>query len=286
MFELATDYWSKSAKNGSAHCRIEWIINQCKDYYHNNGFKKFWDKEVHLSKIQLPEDQSIQPEYYSKIELLKILDVGSCYNPLSKEELFDVRAVDIAPYSKDVEKCDFISLKISNFDIYNNHDNSVCGLCENSYDTVVFSLFLEYIPSANKRFLCCKNAYNLLKPGGILIIVTPDSKHQGSNSKIINTSWKVLLAKLGFMRIKYEKLTHLHCMVFRKCIYKEAAVKSINWKKVPKEALFECIDKIFIPQDFQQTEEKVKEDISKNLVHNELENAKSRTFFEELPYNF
>lgn len=285
MFELATDYWSQSAKNGSAHCRIEWITKQCKDYYHNNGYERFWDKEVYLTKTQA-ECQGVQSEYFPKNQQLKLLDVGSCYNPLSKEESFDVCAVDIAPYSKDVEKCDFINVKISDSTIYNNYDNSLCGLCKNSYDAVIFSLFLEYIPSASKRFLCCKNAYNLLKSGGILIIVTPDSKHQGANSKIINTSWKVVLANLGFMRIKYEKFPHLHCMVFRKCFNKEAAANSINWKKVPHEILFECVDKIFIPQDFQNEVKDSKVDDSKQLVPNELEDAKFKTFFEELPHDF
>lgn len=84
-----------------------------------------------------------------------------------------------------------------------------------SFDAVIFCLFLEYIPSPKLRFECCKKAYELLKPNGLLCIVTPDSKHNGANVHLFKM-WKITLGNLGFNRINYHKSAHFHGMIFRK----------------------------------------------------------------------
>ena len=50
---------------------------------------------------------------------------------------------------------------------------------------------------------------------GILVVVTPDSKHQQKNMKMIR-SWQEAFNQLGFERISYAKHDHLHCLAFRK----------------------------------------------------------------------
>lgn len=96
----------------------------------------------------------------------------------------------------------------------------ITSLPRNSFDVVIFCLLLEYIPTPAMRLKCCLNAYELLAPGGLLIIVTPDSKHIGSNV-FLYKCWQIALASLGFGRIKYDKQDHFHGMVFRKGIYKK-----------------------------------------------------------------
>ena len=44
-----------------------------------------------------------------------------------------------------------------------------------SFQVVVFSLLLEYLPASVQRWACCVKAHSLLVPHGLLLIVTPDS---------------------------------------------------------------------------------------------------------------
>ncbi|XP_058804991.1 S-adenosylmethionine sensor upstream of mTORC1 isoform X1 [Phymastichus coffea] len=255
MYQLATQHWAIKPKEMDpiSYCRIEWIKNQCKHYFTERGMKKFDEKEKHLMRNFVQELEDLESVQIKTIIEPKIcvLDVGSCYNPFRHDDLFSVTAIDIAPYSKDVIKCDFLNLKIDNQTVYSEDRGMLYEMQKESFDAVIFSLFLEYIPCPKQRFSCCEKAYQLLKSKGILLIVTPDSKHAGANTKIVNTSWKIILAQLGFMRISYEKLQHVHCMAFRKCFYKESALKCINWNKIPDDKELFFSSRIFIPQDFQ-----------------------------------
>lgn len=217
-----------------------------------------------------------EPPLNEEVMKLKLLDVGSCYNPFGNVEFFEVTAVDLAPSSEEVLQCDFLSMKIGQENIYSDNKDEVLQLEICSFDTVVFCLLLEYLPSPEQRYSCCEKAYNLLKNGGLLLIVTPDSKHVGANAKFMK-SWRHVLANLGFMRIKYEKVPHAHCLVFRKCFYKEVATRWASMKKSSKDdELFQSENKIFIPQDFTTVIEEDKvasvpddEDTTFNL-YNEL----------------
>lgn len=281
MYQLATEHWSKKSKisEQTTFCRVEWIKNKCKEYFFNEGMKKYDEKEVCLLKKNIQNFNDVKNIQTCIETKVKILDVGSCYNPFATEKnVFSVTAIDIAPYTDDVLKCDFLNLQIGSEKKYIDKNRELIELPEESFDVVIFSLLLEYIPCPEKRFLCCKKAYDLLKQGGILFIATPDSKHQGSNAKIINTSWKIVLAKLGFMRICYEKLPHVHCMMFRKCFYNEAAMYKINWKKLKENDELYSTKKIFIPKDFQVTKLVVDDNQERQFDSEEL-----ITLFNELP---
>lgn len=181
---------------------------------------------------------------------VKLLDVGSCYNPFGHVKYFDVTAIDLAPSCEEVLKCDFLSLQVGSENIFSENNKQVSQLTTDSFDTIVFCLLLEYLPSPEQRYACCEKAYNLLKNGGLLLIITPDSKHVGANAKFMK-SWRHVLSHLGFMRIKYEKLPHAHCLAFRKCFYKEVATRWASLQKFSKDdQLFRSETKMFIPQDF------------------------------------
>ena len=111
------------------------------------------------------------------------------------------------------------------------------------FHIVVFSLLLSYFPSAVQRWECCRKAHRLLCTNGILLIVTPDSSHQNKNSAMIK-SWKTGIESLGFVRWKYQKQTHLHCMAFRKV----APCHSYKHGNGSAEMMY-------IPQDFQEEED-------------------------------
>ncbi|XP_030762876.1 S-adenosylmethionine sensor upstream of mTORC1 [Sitophilus oryzae] len=242
MKSLAENFWDHNCSTGSkAISRIIWTYEHIKKYF--SCIEKCREKELCILKRLKLAEMSLDKRKLDIKSKFKLLDVGSCYNPFKKFEIFDVTALDIAPASEDVLMCDFIHTEISDRSVIKS--NVILQLEKESFDIVVFSLLLEYIPCPDLRLKCCTKAYELLKFEGILIIITPDSNHIGSNAKIIK-SWKYVLSQYGFSRVYYDKLPHMHCMVFRKTMLIEIARR---WAVLNKR-IHDIYDKLYIPQDF------------------------------------
>ncbi|KAL3283818.1 hypothetical protein HHI36_017989 [Cryptolaemus montrouzieri] len=253
MKELAISHWQNNFEknNSKAISRVEWIYKYCLEYFYNDE-----------AKIQLLRQREREFEIASKMEILleailltpekclKLLDVGSCYNPFARYDIFDVLAVDIAPSNPDVYKMDFLTTNIDGTGISENN------LPIEHFEIVVFSLFLEYLPTPDLRIQSCMKAYKLLKPEGLLFIITPDSKHVGANAQVMK-SWRYILAKIGFSRVRYEKLSHIHCMAFRKSLDKRIAER---WADLHEN--YKIYDKIYIPQELQTKQNTVKTETS------------------------
>ncbi|CAK1593855.1 unnamed protein product [Parnassius mnemosyne] len=240
MEQLATKHWESNCavNTNEIVSRIDWSADFCYSYYVNNYYLKFHEKELDISdkiNITLKTMESFSLP-------LKLLDVGSCYNPFNKYGFFDVLAIDLCPANNSVLKCDFLNVMIGNKLIIEAHE--VYQLQQNYFDIVTFCFLLEYIPNSELRIEACKRAYCVLKPGGLLIINTPDSKHVGANSKLMKC-WRYTLACLGFSRIKYEKFKHMHCLAFRRSLDKEIPRR---WVTLYKEPFMEF--SLNIPQDF------------------------------------
>jgi len=257
MKQLASTYWQNNAndKTKSASSRIDWVIQYCYKYFLLNSadqettekvlINHFREKELNVFNSYFQDYQDLQPEISElKVDKIKCLDVGSCYNPFNGVPSFIVTAIDIAPAIESVKRCDFLNLSVVEQSKLNENDGEIKELCAGSYDVIVFSLFLEYLPSSQQRIECCKKAYDLLRTEGILFIITPDSRHANANAKLIK-NWRYTLGLLGFTRIKYTKLSHLSCMVFRKATYKCVAVR---WSTIHKEPYM--TSELNIPQDF------------------------------------
>lgn len=137
-----------------------------------------------------------------------------------------------------------------------------------SFHVIIFSLLLSYFPSYVQRWECCKKAHRLLCTNGILLVITPDSCHQNKNSAMMK-SWKTGIQSLGFVRWKYQKQTHLHCMAFRKV----APCHTYHHSSGSSELMY-------IPQDFQEEEEEVR----KPLVsfHSEKDESQIMAWLSEL----
>jgi 25S rRNA (adenine2142-N1)-methyltransferase len=155
-------------------------------------------------------------------KVLSVLDVGSSGNFFKKFEKFDIIPIDISPSDDTVFTCDFLSVPIE--DRLQIANKTVEILPSNYFHAVIFCLLLEYLPSSAQRIKCCEKAYKALKTEGILIIITPDSSHEMKNSKQIK-NWRWTLSKIGFTRIKLEKLINLTCMAFRKNLTPEVPRK-------------------------------------------------------------
>lgn len=259
MKELAINHWEvnerKQINENTTKCqqrsRIKWTVDFCHDYFLNTDMiQKIRQRELRILdelKIDCTKINEIIASTKFPIDKMNLLDVGSCYNPFKQFPEFQVTAIDIAPAIDDVFECDFLNVDIDDNMIYsqtNENHPSIIQLQMKQFHVIVFSLLLEYLPTSEQRLKCCEKAYTLLQNEGILCIITPDSKHPGVNAKLMKT-WRYALAQLGFGRIKIEKLEHITCMVFRKCIDPEI---SQRWARMHKESYMDY--KLEIPQDF------------------------------------
>lgn len=276
MQKLATTYWMENNVNRkqATSCRVEWIKSRCEEYFFNGGREKYdriersIDTKISKDSTEVErcitsrnssnaESQSIRRSDRSLEEsqkrTLTLLDVGSCYNPFETLSTFDVTAIDLNGIPDKVLHCDFLNVEIGEERILSSDKQEILQLAENTYDVVVFSLFLEYLPCSKQRYICCKKAYSSLKSAGIFFIISPDSKHMNANARLIK-SWRYVLSRLGFMRIKYEKLRHIHCMIFRKCVSKHVASRWATLQTLPEDddPLYRDKTAIYIPQDFRK----------------------------------
>lgn len=245
MHKLATQFWDTNNRNEPSSCRISWITKNICTYFQENYFNEIVREKSLAQKFNV--NWSINNITNMPENPFYLLDVGSCYNPFQKNVSFKVLPIDLAPAVMGVVKCDFLSVPLgTELNVFEN----VCQtLPLSSFDAVIFSLFLEYLPLPKQRYKCCNKAYNVLKPGGLLVIATPDSSHASYNS-VLMKNWKISLGCLGFWRIKYEKLTHLHCMVFRKCLLQQIPK---NWFDSMNNKI-NAEDLISIPQDSRNYE--------------------------------
>lgn len=253
MKELATNFWDSNLKgNDMSHeNRIEWSVQFCLNYFHDNKIRNHnREREKRIYEL-LPDAVHVDLPISTEEDCtrkIRLLDVGSCYNPFKQYDNFTVTAIDLSPACDNVHRCDFLNTPVFHPEFVKEDDN-VLTITSCSYDVVVFSLLLEYMPSSEQRLICCRKAYEILDNEGILIVITPDSKHVGANAKLMK-NWRYTLALMGFSRIKYEKLVHITCMVFRKALFKDVTVR---WANIHKEDYMSC--NLFIPQDFNDFED-------------------------------
>lgn len=211
MYALATRFWDEG-KDG----RVAWCYAYMQAYFREGGAEQAHAKDLRRRAYQLgwPLDQAIVSEpLRNPAHRLTMLDVGSCYNPFAEQARdWDVLPLDIAPATSAVMRCDFLHVAIGDHLVVS--EGSISQLPASGFDACVFSLLLSYLPTAELRFRCCANARRVLRANGLLLVITPDSNHQGKGSQRMK-KWQLAIEHLGFRRCKYTKLPHLHCMAFR-----------------------------------------------------------------------
>ena len=111
---------------------------------------------------------------------LKVLDVGSCYNPFLTgpyNTLFDITALDLCPTDPSVYQSDFLTLKIGSklsqplilngsLDGTGKPINRLIQLPEHTYHAVTMSLVLNYLPTPITRLNMVRRARRLLVHAG------------------------------------------------------------------------------------------------------------------------
>lgn len=213
---------------------------------------------------------------------MRLLDVGSCFNPFLKFDEFLTVGIDIVPAVESVYKCDFLNLQLQppcqlsqdalEAFLLQLH-SPIDSLPAQLFNVVVFSLLLSYFPSPYQRWICCKKAHELLELHGLLLIITPDSSHQNRHALMMR-SWRVAVESLGFKRYKYVKYSHMHLIAFRKVSL--ATTSDLVSQNYP--------EMLYIPQDFNAAEEDEGPDTAAALqVRSDGEDDQIAWGFNELP---
>ncbi|CAO1351792.1 unnamed protein product [Diamesa serratosioi] len=280
MKELSEQHWKNKIKR--EECRISWTISYCEQYFHQTELSRMREKDLEIIEKIKSEDGEVEViimdiNQNSEVKL-KLLDVGSSGNFLTStsENKFDVLAIDIAPSDPSVMYCDFLSVPVQKE--LRIDSSRIESLPANHYDVILFSLLLEYLPSSDQRLKCCEKSYQLLKPEGTLIIITPDSNSQHTNSQLMK-NWQYVMSVIGFQRMKLEKLANITAMGFRKSLSKNIPTR---WARIYKKPYMEY--KLEIPQD-----RNVIEDVLQNCLE-ETEKLKVNSedvkiiMLEELPF--
>ncbi|EDW59978.1 S-adenosylmethionine sensor upstream of mTORC1 [Drosophila virilis] len=247
MQQLAGIWESNTNKTElQARSRIKWTIDYITKYFYTEGIylqKRQREQRLLASYNELADSECAYMD--EPPDRVRLLDVGSCFNPFGNIPHLEVTAIDLCPAPGAlVLQGDFLTVDVdATLKQPEISNQSVKKLPAGYYHCVIFSLLLEYMPSAEQRLLCCQKAYELLGPEGILVIITPDSQHVGKNASIMK-NWRFALAKLGLLRVRFEKLPHITCMVFRRAISQHL---SQHWASVHREE--GICETIRIPQD-------------------------------------
>ncbi|KAI4880696.1 hypothetical protein NFI96_018428 [Prochilodus magdalenae] len=288
MKSLADNHWAKKCEGEG---RIEWCRSVCQEYFMDGGMRKVLEKDEKAMKhaaasngapLNTQPDSSL-PSFSSSFQFgkMRLLDVGSCFNPFLKFEEFLTVGIDIVPAVESVYKCDFLNLQLQQplqlatdaLEAFLRQLRApIDALPAQLFHVVVFSLLLSYFPSPYQRWLCCKKAHELLTLHGLLLIITPDSSHQGRHALMMR-SWRVAVESLGFKRYKYVKFSHMHLIAFRKVsVTTTSDLVSHNYPEM-----------LYIPQDFNMLEDEEGFADCCGPARSEFEDDQLASSFAELP---
>ena len=180
----------------------------------------------------------------------QLLDVGSCWDYFrafeNDTETYEVVALDLAPRTPRVFRCDFLELAITPegsemqksvekaAETLENASSPFGTRPENpspfvttlrSYPTgrasaVVMSLVLSYLPCPRMRGEMVRRAREVLLDDGrgVLLIVTPhstDRSYSGASRTNALAVWRENVERIGFERVAYERKKSVHCVAFR-----------------------------------------------------------------------
>ncbi|XP_019748884.1 S-adenosylmethionine sensor upstream of mTORC1 isoform X2 [Hippocampus comes] len=204
MKNLADNHW---AVNCEKEGRIDWCHSVCQEYFRDGGMKRMLEKDEKSASFSAGlTEASASGRPSSSIQRpgahmgkIRLLDVGSCFNPFKKFDEFLTVGIDIVPA---VELQRPLQLTGDAVEAFLRHlHNPIDALPGQLFHVVVFSLLLSYFPSPYQRWICCKKAHELLDLHGLLLIITPDSSHQNRHALMMR-SWRVAVESLGFKRYK------------------------------------------------------------------------------------
>ena len=172
----------------------------------------------------------------------QLLDVGSCWDYFrafeNDAETYEVVALDLAPRTPRVFRCDFLELAITpeGSEMQTSVEKAAETLEDASSPSpfvttlrsypagrasaVVMSLVLSYLPCPRMRGEMVRRAREVLLDDGrgVLLIVTPhstDRSYSGASRTNALAVWRENVERVGFERVAYERKKSVHCVAFR-----------------------------------------------------------------------
>lgn len=184
-----------------------WMADYCIRFFCQGGAAR------HYRKTHAKTAQGLITELCNTADRkIRLLDVGSCYNPLARlssvSNYFDITALDLCPGDDSVFKADFLDVSVLPATNYQADGRVVLektmawspegqaelsGLTAGAFDAVTMSLVLSYLPNPTVREAMIYKAKQLLvSPGsvgraphhtGLLVIVEKQSILQMSDRR-------------------------------------------------------------------------------------------------------
>ena len=162
-------------------------------------------------KITYPKNNSNYPKLFcehifSKYEKGKLLDIG-CGNGSLTQELqelgYDVHAVDFSDEPKELLKDRFTKIDFQN-------DN--LPFENNTFDIVFSKSVVEHLKEPDKII---KEAYRVLKPGGIIVTLTPSWKHNYDHAFYVDHTHVTPFTRYSLETLhKLENFVNVDCTYF------------------------------------------------------------------------
>ena len=259
----------------------EWMKNISLNFYYNKLGIKYYNKIIKTlqnnSKSNNNNDnnnncndsyrQNPMTCLKATDEKIKLLDIGSCFNPFKEFNEFEVTAVDLCPSNDSVHKCDFLDIIVTeNIDLTLNINNSYKnGFMKyfpiNSFDVCVMSLVLSYLPCPKQRLLMIKNARKTLiyennKMGLLLIYEKCSILHNNYYYTLFLKHWKQQICLLGFELLKYERvIINSHKSHAFSFVTTNIQSTNTNTIETNENALVNEENGLWIKQDFKNKEE-------------------------------
>ena len=230
MATLAQQHWAPDEETRGG-CRIAWCVETAREFFRASLGTEAGAQRGRGTKRPAP-DSAAERLVDSRTEgngaRLKLLDVGSCYDPFRRFGDLDVTAFDLCPaptaaptvFTGDMLRLDVLPPSDSADSLAPSEPITpgaqLAALPQGSFDCVTLCLVLSYIPDPLERTRAVWTARRLLRPRGLLLIVTPHSTNRQSNSVSlpIFSEWRAALAELGFKHHTYNRLARHHALAF------------------------------------------------------------------------
>jgi 25S rRNA (adenine2142-N1)-methyltransferase len=230
MATLAQRHWAPDEETRGG-CRIAWCVETVREFFRGTVDKEMTTQPGRGTKRPAP-DAATERQVDNGLERpstrLKLLDVGSCYDPFRRFGDLDVTAFDLCPapaaaptvFTGDILRLDVLPLRGGGCTRPSSEPDTpgaqLTALPQGSFDCVTLCLVLSYIPDALERTRTVWTARRLLRPRGLLLIITPHSTNRLTNSVSlpIFSEWRAALSELGFKHHKYERLARHHALAF------------------------------------------------------------------------
>ena len=228
MATLAQHHWAPDEETRGG-CRIAWCVETAREFFRAPLGTETGAHPGRGAKRPAPDSASERlVDSRTDGSRLKLLDVGSCYDPFRRFGDLDVTAFDLCPapaaaptvFTGDMLRLDVLPPSDSTDSAAPSEPTTpgaqLAALPQGSFDCVTLCLVLSYIPDPLERTRVVWTARRLLRPRGLLLIVTPHSTNRLSNSVSlpIFSEWRAALAELGFKHHTYSRLARHHALAF------------------------------------------------------------------------